>query len=84
MAETSFDFLNRQNPVFRKKIDGCFVGFAELLDKYLKHVSETPKQSRKPADVFLSDDLLLEMMINDFGCHDEAIQAMEEYAKIAA
>ncbi len=81
MSKKSFNFLKTINPSFRKKIDGCYANFAILLDKYKKHLSETPKEETKsPAD-FLKQDLLLEMMVKDFNCYQEVLLAMETYAK---
>lgn len=81
MEKTSFEFLNEADPIFRRKIDSCFVSVATMLDKYKKHVADTTDENRKNASDFLKEeDPLLEMMVEDFDCHESVIYAMKKYS----
>ena len=78
---TSYDFLNEANPSFRKKGDGCYSGVAIMMEKYKSHIKETPTEKQKSPKEFLKQDFLLEMMTKDFGCYDDVLWAMKEWAK---
>lgn len=84
MAKTSFEFLNGADPIFRRKIDSCFVSVATMLDKYKKHVADTTNENRKSASDFLKEeDSLLEMMVKDFDCYESVLYAMKKYSEAA-
>lgn len=75
------DYIKNGDQSFRRKIDGCLVGFADMIDKYRKHISETEEGKRKTPEEFLSSDFLLEMMIKDYGCYENAISVMKVYSE---
>lgn len=77
----AMDFIKNGDPTFRRKIDGCLVGFSIIMDKYRAHVAETSKEERKTPAEFLKNDFLHEMMIKDFGCYESALYVMEKYAE---
>jgi len=78
--KTSFEFLDNTDPIFRRKVDGCFVGVASMMDKYRKHVTENTKENQLSASDFLKEDFLLEMMTKDFDCYESVLHIMEKYA----
>ena len=75
------DFIKNGDPTFRRKIDGCLVGFSMMLDEYRQHITETPKEEQKTPQEFLSNDVVLEMMVKDFDCYESALQVMKTYAE---
>lgn len=83
MSESSFDFLDKVDPVFRRKIDICFISFASILEKYKTHVANSSKENIKsPSDFLEKEDFLLEMVIQDADCYESALHAMKSYAGI--
>ena len=80
-GKPSFEFLNEADPSFRRKVDGCFVGVASIMDKYRTHVKETVEENQKSPSDFLKEDFLLEMMVKDFDCYESVLHIMGEYSK---
>jgi hypothetical protein len=77
----AMDYIKNGDPTFRRKIDGCLVGFSDVMDKYRKHIEETIKENQKTPSDFLKEDFLLEMMIKDFDCYESALYVMKTYAE---
>jgi hypothetical protein len=81
MAQTSFEFIDASDLIFRKKIEGCYVSIAKIMDKYRKHVAENTKENQKNASDFLKEDFLLNIMVDDFDCREDVVSIMKEYAE---
>jgi len=82
MDDTSFDFLERANPSFRKKIDPMRTSVSVIMDKYKRHIKETTEAERKSPSEFLKQDFILNMFAEDSGCSEDILWAMVEWSKI--